>query len=318
MYQIDSSGSVPIEPTPGAVGTPGWFTGGNPSTGTPATILDADWFNALQSELVNILTAAGITQSKTNSTQILQAIQTLTGPGRLLRTVVYMYVGGVQMRATVTEGVWTAFSATGATTYAPGTGTVVVEHECQAPGGGGGGCSPSSGSATSVSGGGSAGTYAKSLIPVSALAAPVAVTLGVPGVGGTPGNSGGSGTAASLGTLVSCPGGIGSSNCAAGAGTFFSGGTGMAGVPTGPYIVEACQGGPGSYGLQLAPGSSVAGPGGTSAFGPGPGGPSSTGNGVTAMNFGTGGSGANSGISNAAGATGALGASPIQIMREFS
>jgi hypothetical protein len=75
MYQIDSSGSVIAQPTPAAAGTPGWFTGGNPATGTPATILDADWFNALQAELLAILSAASITPVKGTNNQVLAAIQ---------------------------------------------------------------------------------------------------------------------------------------------------------------------------------------------------------------------------------------------------
>lgn len=79
MYQIDSSGSVPAQPAPAAAGTPGWFTGGNPAVGQAATILDSDWFNALQAELIAVLTAASISPSKTANAQILAAIQALVG-----------------------------------------------------------------------------------------------------------------------------------------------------------------------------------------------------------------------------------------------
>ncbi|SOE82101.1 hypothetical protein SAMN05446927_5412 [Caballeronia arationis] len=77
MYQIDSSGSVTTQPTPAAAGTPGFFTNGNPATGVAATILDADWFNAVQSELVNVLAAAGLTPTKGTNNQLLAAINTL-------------------------------------------------------------------------------------------------------------------------------------------------------------------------------------------------------------------------------------------------
>jgi hypothetical protein len=77
MYQIDSSGSVLTQPAPAAVGTPGWFTAGNPATGTPATILDGDWFNAVQAELLNVLAAATITPTKGTNNQLLAAVVSL-------------------------------------------------------------------------------------------------------------------------------------------------------------------------------------------------------------------------------------------------
>lgn len=81
MYQIDSSGSVPTMPAPAEAATPGWWSDGNPATGESATIIDCDWFNALQAELLNLLAAAGITPSKTADSQVLEAIQALAqGP----------------------------------------------------------------------------------------------------------------------------------------------------------------------------------------------------------------------------------------------
>ncbi|MFM0306285.1 hypothetical protein P0D71_00625 [Paraburkholderia sp. RL17-383-BIF-A] len=77
MYQIDSSGSVTSQPTPAAAGTPGWFTGGNPATGVPATILDSDWFNAVQAELLAILSAASIAPVKGTNNQLIAALNTL-------------------------------------------------------------------------------------------------------------------------------------------------------------------------------------------------------------------------------------------------
>lgn len=77
MYQIDSSGSVATQPAPAAAGTPGWFTDGNPATATPATILDGDWFNAIQAELINVLAAAGITPTKGTNNQLLSAVNAL-------------------------------------------------------------------------------------------------------------------------------------------------------------------------------------------------------------------------------------------------
>jgi len=77
MHQIDSIGSVATQPTPAAAGTPGWWFGGNPATAQPATIMDTDWFNAVQAELINVLEAAGITPVKGTNNQLLAAIQDL-------------------------------------------------------------------------------------------------------------------------------------------------------------------------------------------------------------------------------------------------
>ncbi|WNC90967.1 hypothetical protein RI103_06345 [Paraburkholderia sp. FT54] len=79
MYQIDSSGVAPSLPTPNPAATPGYFTGGNPATGTPATVLDADWFNSVMVELLNVVAAAGLTPTKGTNNQILAAINTLIG-----------------------------------------------------------------------------------------------------------------------------------------------------------------------------------------------------------------------------------------------
>ncbi|QUO26178.1 hypothetical protein KEH57_04425 [Burkholderia cenocepacia] len=77
MYQIDASGAAISQPTPAPAGTPGWWTNGNPATATPATVLDADWFNAVQAELLAFLSAASITPAKGTNNQVLAAAQLL-------------------------------------------------------------------------------------------------------------------------------------------------------------------------------------------------------------------------------------------------
>ncbi len=52
MFRTDQATAVTALPVPAAVGTPGYFTGGNPATGQAATILDADWLNMVQEELM--------------------------------------------------------------------------------------------------------------------------------------------------------------------------------------------------------------------------------------------------------------------------
>lgn len=55
------------------------FTEGNPSTGTPATRVTAQWLNVLQNEVANVVEAAGITLDQTgvDQTQLLEALEIL-------------------------------------------------------------------------------------------------------------------------------------------------------------------------------------------------------------------------------------------------
>ena len=77
MFLTDDSTAVSALPTPAAAGTPGYFSDGNPTTGTPATILRADFMNMLQGELNNVVVAGGLTPSKTTYNQVLTSINTL-------------------------------------------------------------------------------------------------------------------------------------------------------------------------------------------------------------------------------------------------
>ena len=75
MFRIDIASADSVLPSPAAAGTGGYWTNGNPGTGSPPTIIDADWLNRVQEELITICSAqAGITLSKTNYTQVAQAI----------------------------------------------------------------------------------------------------------------------------------------------------------------------------------------------------------------------------------------------------
>lgn len=53
------------------------FTNGNPSTATPATVVTDSWLNAVQEEIVTVISAAGIALSKPNNAQLLAALQAL-------------------------------------------------------------------------------------------------------------------------------------------------------------------------------------------------------------------------------------------------
>ncbi|HFY0733314.1 TPA: glycine-rich domain-containing protein, partial [Citrobacter amalonaticus] len=77
MFHVDNSTGVPVMPPPSPVTseTELFFTeGGN---GIPATFPGPDWFNTIQSELLNILRAAGLDPDKMDNTQILTALKKL-------------------------------------------------------------------------------------------------------------------------------------------------------------------------------------------------------------------------------------------------
>ena len=77
MYHVDNSTGVPVMPQPSPVTseTELFFTeGGN---GVPPTFPGSDWFNIIQSELINILRAAGLDPDKMDNTQILAALKKL-------------------------------------------------------------------------------------------------------------------------------------------------------------------------------------------------------------------------------------------------
>lgn len=79
MFHNDDKTSVPSLPAPGAVVSEAetFATIGNSATGMPATTLTADFVNTVQSELLNVVRAGGITPSKTNNNQLTLAIQNI-------------------------------------------------------------------------------------------------------------------------------------------------------------------------------------------------------------------------------------------------
>lgn len=65
MHRIDGAGAT----------VTGQWTEGNPSTGTPATEITADWMNAVQNELENVIvTEGGISLNKASNAQLAAAI----------------------------------------------------------------------------------------------------------------------------------------------------------------------------------------------------------------------------------------------------
>lgn len=209
MYRIDNSTAALSLPTPAGVGSRpnGFFTGGNPATSTPATIVDADWLNALQEELAYAITASGQTLSKTNRQQLAAALV-----GRLLNIQII----------------------TATATYNPTSGTNKIRLWLAGGAGAGGGPLATGSGQYSVGGGGQAGGFAMSLI-TSGFAG-LLVTIGGGGAG-VLGGVGGTGGASSFGGLVSCPGGTGGQVAAAAAAVTASGGQG-GGTPVGGNLMN--------------------------------------------------------------------------------
>lgn len=128
MHRIDAPGY--------AVGNT--FTDGNPSTGTPATIVDAAWLNDVQENVAQVIEASGLTLSKGDYTQLLKAIVTKGLQGN------YFNVASAAGTADAITATFTpvvtalangmtlyvraaAANATTAPTFTPNSGTIVAK-----------------------------------------------------------------------------------------------------------------------------------------------------------------------------------------------
>lgn len=84
MQRIDGSTRSATLPVPAATGagasSPGFFSRGDPLTGTPPTTLDADWANMIQEEIIAPVVAAGIAPDKADHGQLLAAMRALFAP----------------------------------------------------------------------------------------------------------------------------------------------------------------------------------------------------------------------------------------------
>lgn len=77
MFHVDNNSAVPVMPAvkPVVSAVTSFFTeGGN---GVPPTYPGPDWFNIIQSELLAILAAAGISPDKASNVQLLAAMRVL-------------------------------------------------------------------------------------------------------------------------------------------------------------------------------------------------------------------------------------------------
>lgn len=77
MFQIDNDTAASSLPASTSEGVAGYFTDGNPATGLAATVLPAEFMNMLMMEFINVITEAGLEPSKSDYTQLSQAIPIL-------------------------------------------------------------------------------------------------------------------------------------------------------------------------------------------------------------------------------------------------
>ncbi|MBU9851991.1 phage tail protein [Rahnella aceris] len=254
-----------ITPTADANGE---WTNGNVAAGTPPTIIDAAWLNTIQREIANVVTGAGLTLDPANDAQLLAALLSLTGPGRLL-AVKYI---------------------TASTTYTPNAGTKKIFVQGIGTGGNGGGSIATNSTGCTACSGGAAGSYAQAWYTTGFSS--VTVTIGA--IGAANYAAGSAGGTSSFGSLMVVPGGGGGPVSAQTTSVaFWSAGVGSPGVsPTLSGHVSGIggQGQPGFNG-QVYSGVANSGVGGSSSLGGG-GVNSSGGSGGGATGYGAGGAGA--------------------------
>jgi hypothetical protein len=242
MFQVDSATAATTFPEPAAVGPNpgGFFTSGTPGV-VGATVVDPDIMNAMMLEICNAVVSSGQTLSKTNQSQLSQALK-----GRLLNVRVFVSSG----------------------TYIPTTGANTAD-VLAIGGGGSGGGAPASGSTTaSLGSGGTAGSAGRGLYVITG---PVSITVGSGGTANT-GNSGNQGGTSSYGTALTAPGGPGGQHEGPTTPVFASGGVNGA-LSTGGTVFNT-DGQPGglsfaftSSGLGGAGGASILGGGGAATTG---------------------------------------------------
>jgi hypothetical protein len=82
MQRVTRSSAVVTMPAPPvSPSAPGFFTGGNPGGGTPATTPGFEWFNGVQEELIGLILRGGITASNADLAQVRKSLDRLFGGG---------------------------------------------------------------------------------------------------------------------------------------------------------------------------------------------------------------------------------------------
>jgi len=176
------------------------FTNGNAVSGIAATDLEDVWFDHVQEEIANAVESSGQTLNPADRTQLSKAFK-----GRLIRTLVYTLVSGVQ-NVSIDGGTPTT---TGASSYVPSSAMTFAIAKVQGGGGGGGGTATTAASQAALGSGGASGSLGVSKLTAAQIGASQTVTVGAAGAFGGASGAGGNGGASSLGSLITAPGGGG-------------------------------------------------------------------------------------------------------------
>lgn len=258
----------------------GLFTNGSVATGVSPTILDAGWFNSVQSELVSIIDAAGIKLDPANNAQVLNAIGKLM-TGRL-----------IAIRRFTVSG-----------TYIPTAGTKKALVKMVGAGASGGSSiAATSSSYSGAGGGGGGGAFLHFQIDIDAASFSSAVITIGKGGNAVTGAQGLAGGATYFGTDIYASGGGGGAIASRPSDTYYNsncylvipgeGGIYSFPVKTGFTLLSAKKGGIGGWGM-LGGAGQLGGSGGDSYYSGNVGlkGNTASGNTPSAIEFGGGGSG---------------------------
>jgi hypothetical protein len=132
MHRVDTTTAVAELPENKPAGTPGYFTQGDFNEGIPATTPGQDWFNAVQEELIGLIEGAGLTPSKADYDQILQAVRCLVHSEEAEIDVLSTYGGGISYSATSINAAITAVGGNATTLYLK-PGNWVMDANISAP-----------------------------------------------------------------------------------------------------------------------------------------------------------------------------------------
>jgi hypothetical protein len=137
-----AASSLPV-PGPTFSSAPTFFVGGNPASAQPATLVRADWLNAVTLELINVVLAGGLTPTKGVFTQVVTAIREMiqqqTGNYALDTGAVNAYVVALSpaVTAPIPDGMPVRFRAgtanTGPATIDMGTGPLPLLNDLGQP-----------------------------------------------------------------------------------------------------------------------------------------------------------------------------------------
>ena len=174
--------------------SPGYFGGGDPASGVPATVPGYEWFNGVQEELTAFLAAASITPAAGDTAQVLRAARRIIGKNIAV------------------------FPTVGVFTFTP-----IVDRVRLRMWGAGGGGGMAIGAWQAGGAGGGAG-YGEAYVDVTPGVG-IPVTVGAGGAGGitgsTYGQSGGSTSFGSVATITGAQGGAANVNYGGTGGSVF-------------------------------------------------------------------------------------------------